>query len=83
MMSIRFMSVTVKYFAVLRELSGKAERQVIFAQGMTAMDVWTLTMNGKALPENVKVAVNMEYAKLGTPLHDGDEVAFFPAVTGG
>jgi len=77
------MSVTVKYFAVLRELSGKAEQQVIFAQGMTAMDVWILTMNGKAMPENVKVAVNMEYSKIGTELHDGDEVAFFPAVTGG
>ena len=29
------------------------------------------------------VAVNMEYTRQDTALHDGDEVAFFPSVTGG
>ncbi|TAN53210.1 MAG: MoaD/ThiS family protein, partial [Methylococcaceae bacterium] len=28
-------------------------------------------------------AVNHEYAKPDTPVRDGDEVAFFPPVTGG
>ena len=28
-------------------------------------------------------AVNQEIARLETPIHDGDEVAFFPPVTGG
>jgi molybdopterin synthase sulfur carrier subunit len=29
------------------------------------------------------VAVNMEYARPDQPVRDGDEVAFFPPVTGG
>ena len=31
----------------------------------------------------VRVAVNRVYGDLGTPIRDGDEVAFFPPVTGG
>ena len=29
------------------------------------------------------IAINMEYAKAEQPIKDGDEVAFFPPVTGG
>jgi len=36
-------------------------------------------MNGA----NVLAAVNHEYAAPDTPVKDGDEVAFFPPVTGG
>ena len=35
------------------------------------------------LPDNVLAARNMEYVKVDCPLADGDEVAFFPPVTGG
>ena len=31
----------------------------------------------------VRAAVNQEFATPSTPIHDGDEVAFFPPVTGG
>lgn len=31
----------------------------------------------------IKIAVNHEYCGLNTALRDGDEVAFFPPVTGG
>jgi molybdopterin synthase sulfur carrier subunit len=31
----------------------------------------------------VMMAVNQEMAELQTPVQDGDEVAFFPPVTGG
>jgi len=77
------MAVTVKYFAVLREQAGLSEQQLTFVPGMTVTDAWTLTMDGKAMPDNVKVAVNMEYSRVGISLQDGDEVAFFPTVTGG
>jgi molybdopterin synthase sulfur carrier subunit len=35
------------------------------------------------MPSNVLVAVNMEYTDPSHTLKDGDEVAFFPPVTGG
>jgi len=31
----------------------------------------------------VRIAVNRKYAALDSPIGDGDEVAFFPPVTGG
>ena len=33
--------------------------------------------------EAVRVAVNRVYGDLATPVADGDEIAFFPPVTGG
>ncbi|MGH8499721.1 MAG: MoaD/ThiS family protein, partial [Methylococcales bacterium] len=36
-----------------------------------------------ALKGTMLYAVNMRYAKAATPVNDGDEVAFFPPVTGG
>jgi molybdopterin synthase sulfur carrier subunit len=77
------MAITVKYFAVLRERLGKSEDTIAFVDGMKVSDVLKMTTAGRTLPENLKIAVNMEYTRLDTPLHDGDEVAFFPAVTGG
>ena len=36
-----------------------------------------------ATTRNLRCAVNQEMAPAATPLKDGDEVAFFPPVTGG
>ncbi len=76
------MAITVKYFAVLRERFGKSEDSVDFTDGMTVSDVWQKTMN-EAMPDDLMIAVNMEYTKTDAQLQDGDEVAFFPVVTGG
>ncbi|NNE37503.1 MAG: MoaD/ThiS family protein [Gammaproteobacteria bacterium] len=76
------MSITVKYFAVLREQAGKSQEILEFQSGMTVSDVWQSVMNGD-LPPDIKVAVNMEYTRSDLGLNDGDEVAFFPSVTGG
>jgi molybdopterin synthase sulfur carrier subunit len=35
------------------------------------------------MPPNTLVAINQEYATPEQPVRDGDEVAFFPPVTGG
>jgi len=37
----------------------------------------------EALPANILIAVNMEYKDASAVVHGGDEVAFFPPVTGG
>ncbi len=76
------MSITVRFFASIRERSGKGE-DIIESKGInTVADVWTRCVQ-TPLPENVLVAVNMEYARTDQPVRDGDEVAFFPPVTGG
>lgn len=49
----------------------------------TVADVWAQVSGNKPLPVNTLVAVNMEYADLNRVVKDGDEVAFFPPVTGG
>ena len=44
---------------------------------------WFLAAARQALPARVLCARNMEYCEPGTEVHPGDEVAFFPPVTGG
>lgn len=34
-------------------------------------------------PALIKVAINQDYADFESPIADGDEIAFFPPVTGG
>ena len=46
-------------------------------------DIWATASDGAALPDNVLMAVNLEYVRADHPVEDGDEVAFFPPVTGG
>lgn len=62
---------------------GRAEERLIFENLSCVADVWKAVYEGRPLPENVLCAVNMEYAQADTPVRDGDEVAFFPPVTGG
>ncbi len=76
------MSITVRFFASIRERLGK-EQEIIDSRGVsTVADVWERTVR-TALPESLLAAVNMEYARPDQPVRDGDEVAFFPPVTGG
>lgn len=76
------MSITVRFFASIRERLGK-EQDIIESKGITcAADVWNRAAK-IPLPANTLVAVNMEYARPDQPVRDGDEVAFFPPVTGG
>jgi molybdopterin synthase sulfur carrier subunit len=77
------MSIKVKYFASLGERVGRSEGHLEFAQAITVSDVWLRDTSGKPMPDNLLAAVNMEYAELDSKVNDGDEVAFFPPVTGG
>ncbi len=76
------MSIRIKYFASLREQLGRGDDS-LDAGPLTAEQVWRQAAPGHTLPANTLVAVNMEYVKLDHPVQDGDEVAFFPPVTGG
>lgn len=77
------MSIKVRYFASFKERLGRSEDELAFAEGLTVRSVWQAATNGLELPGNALVAVNMDYASLDTKVNDGDEVAFFPPVTGG
>ena len=75
------MSIQVKFFASLREKMGISEVKI--NPVVTAGDAWDITTNQAERPVNVLVAINLEYAQFDDPISDGDEVAFFPPVTGG
>ena len=85
------MNLELRFFASIREQLGcdgevldapagvatvAALRQLLMARG----EAWR-----QALSENrvLRVAGNPDMAGPETPLRDGDEVAFFPPVTGG
>ena len=76
------MSIQVRYFASLREQMGRSQQEISADGILTVKDVWNC-VSDKPLPGSILYAVNMEYAQPGTQVGDGDEVAFFPPVTGG
>lgn len=77
------MSITVKFFARLREELNMDETQLDFVPGLTALKVWQQVVGQSALPPKTLIAVNQEYASEDIAVSENDEVAFFPPVTGG
>lgn len=77
------MDITVKYFANLREKMGRADEKVAVNGQTSVADLWRQLSGGEAIPGNILIAVNMEYTDASTLVKGGDEVAFFPPVTGG
>jgi molybdopterin synthase sulfur carrier subunit len=77
------MTIRVRYFASLREKLGRNEDSLAYEDIATVADTWKVVSKGQPLPEGILCAVNMEYAEPQTLVKEGDEVAFFPPVTGG
>ena len=75
--------VTVKFFASLRERMGRGEDRLEAGDNTTVATVWARVSGDKPMPDNLLSAVNLEYVSSSHPVRDGDEVAFFPPVTGG
>lgn len=83
--------ITILYFAWLRERTGTAEETLALPPGTTTVaDLIALLASrgpGHATAfqnrRTVRCAVNQEFAEPATVLKAGDEVAFFPPVTGG
>ncbi len=79
------------YFAWLRERVGHSEEEVVLPSSVRTVGElmrWLAardTVHGAAFakPGLIRAAVNQEFAGPETELSDGDEVAFFPPVTGG
>jgi len=81
------MRVTVRLFARLREIVGSGELQREVGDHATVADVWAeLARDYPSVApyvESMSCAVNAEYARMTAAVHDGDEVAFLPPVSGG
>jgi sulfur-carrier protein len=77
------MQVHVRLFASLRERLGFGDRAVVVEDGQTILDIWHTITGDADVPPNVLMAVNQVYAPPDTRVSDGDEIAFFPPVTGG
>jgi len=73
----------VKFFASLRERLNTGDTQIDANDVHTVQEVWQAVAGGQQMPANLLMAVNMEYVSPDQTVHDGDEVAFFPPVTGG
>lgn len=81
------MRVTVKLFARLRDVAGTGELQRDLAEGTTVRTLWRMLAGEfpdfAAYERSISSAVNADYARMDDVLHDGDEVAFLPPVSGG
>ncbi len=77
------MSITVKYFAILRDQLGRSEDCYPLTEESTVAQIWSQLWPNTPLPPNTLTAVNQEYADLDHRVQNGDEIAFFPPVTGG
>lgn len=81
--------IRVVFLAQLREQLGVAELDVSSAQIKTLDELkqqlvlQNPSWEPKLLNSKILTAINHAYAKGNQPLVDGDEVAFFPPVTGG
>jgi molybdopterin synthase sulfur carrier subunit len=77
------MAIKIRYFASLKDSLGRSEDQLLDTGVLSVREVWQLVNADKPLPDNILSAVNMDYVNLDHLVQDGDEVAFFPPVTGG
>ena len=81
------MQVTVRLFARLRDLAGTGELVRDIPPSATVQTVWTSLVDEmpslRAYERTMSVAVNADYARMSAAVHDGDEVAFLPPVSGG
>jgi molybdopterin synthase sulfur carrier subunit len=83
--------VKILYFAGLREATGAGSEELALPSGIRDIAALRALLRSRggawadALAESkrVRAAVNQNMAAGDTPVADGDEIAFFPPVTGG
>ena len=78
------MSVTVLYFASLRDAAGIASESLPLPESLPALYEALRARHGFALArERLRVAMDGEFVGWDTPPREGAEIAFIPPVSGG
>ncbi len=81
------MQVRVLYHGMLRDMTGRGHETVELVEGSCVADLFAhLEQRFPKLCEfrnSLALAVNLEYSDAATELHDKDEVALIPPVSGG
>ena len=79
------MQVRVLFFGVLKDLLSSSGEAVMLPEGATVAQLMERLRGNETHPvwSALAVAVNREYAAASAVLHDGDEVALLPPVSGG
>jgi molybdopterin converting factor subunit 1 len=78
-------TVRVLFFAYLRERCGVREVTMQLPEGATVEDLWRglVARYDRLPPEAPRFALNRLYVDKKHPLHDNDELALIPPVSGG
>lgn len=85
------MALTVLYFARLRETIGMGQEVIAWDANLDNVAALLNLLRARgaqwqaalSTQQGIRVAVNQDLVQDHTILKDGDEVAFFPPVTGG
>ena len=85
------MKITVRYFAAVKESLGRDVEEIDVPADVSTVGALRAHLRGRGgnwaetLAESRRItsALNQDMAKPGAAIRAGDEVAFFPPVTGG
>jgi molybdopterin synthase sulfur carrier subunit len=83
--------LTILYFAWLRERTGVSSEEIVLPNGVSTVSALVDLLSARGAGHaaafqnrrTIRAAVNQEFVDFSTTLRPGDEVAFFPPVTGG
>lgn len=84
------MSLRVLYFASVREAVGQSAEELVLPAGVTTTGALRDYIAARGAPwdvltctKNLRCAIGQQMQDFDATVKDGDEVAFFPPVTGG
>jgi molybdopterin synthase sulfur carrier subunit len=83
--------VKLLYFAWVRQKLGRSEEDLPLPPDVSTVEQLAAWLRGRgdeyadvfSEPQRLRAAVNQEHTSWSAAVHNDDEVAFFPPVTGG